>query len=248
MPKFITDIENRILEAPMKPIHRNELICISYLVFYSGIQRGEIGQLKIRDVIDQGGKVRNDVDIFNNHLRLTFEAKNAIQKYYDEMKRRLPTLVLRRKPLFPTYQSERTLGRNWKKDVNTTYTEIREMGMKSHFALSQIKSATHSGLYKEGSELFRITPREYQAIVHGKKIPSGIETHDSRCIDVFLSIYDEAGRINGKGTSAKNEAERILKEAQDTVDRMKNEKMRKIYNELMQNLHSDLSKSLPLQR
>lgn len=213
------DIENSIHAAPMKPIHRSELICISKLVFYSGIKMGEIGKLTVRDMIDQSGGVRDAVEKFEKQLPLNTEAKNAIERYYAEMKRQRPTQTLRRRLLFPSYQNPRTLSRHWMK-VNTGYAEIREAGIKYHFASSQAELGTLGGLYKKGSDLFRISDRQYQAVVSKKKIPSGTAANDQRCISNLLELSDKAEKLQSKNPTAESDAKDILKEAHKTLNKM----------------------------
>lgn len=240
MASYISDIENRINAAPMKATHRAELICISHVVFYSGIRMDEIGRLKVGDVIDQSGMIRDVVKKFEKELFLTSQVKNTIEEYYSEMKRQRPAQALRRKPFFPTYHNQRTLRRHWQ-NVNTGYNEIRQAGIKNHFATVQSNSQLLGTLYKKGSERFRLSSRQYQAIVHDKKIPSGTEINDDRCIETLLSLFDKAERIRANGPVAKSEAEKILKEAQEAVGYIKSDKTRKSYSSIIPQLKSRLS-------
>jgi hypothetical protein len=242
MNKFILEIENKILAAAMKPIHRSELTCISHLVFFTGIRVGEIGQLNIRDVIDQNGSVRDVVEKFEKKLPLNREAKNAISKYYAEMKDKRPSQALRRNPLFPTYQDQKTLNRHWKK-VETGYAKIQKAGRKHHFKSNYSESERLGRIYKKGSEQFRITPRQYQAVVQNKRIPPGRD-NDRQCTDALMELNEKAGYLQAGTPTAKFEAEEILRKFQEIADRIKDDELRNNWKKVTSSLQEQLSKHL----
>jgi hypothetical protein len=242
MSNFILDLENKILAAAMKPIHRSELTCISNLVFYTGIRVGEIGQLNICDVIDESGGVRDVVEKFERQLPLNREAKNAVSKYYAEMKQKHPFQALRRNQLFPTLQNQKTLNRHWKK-VETQYAKIQKAGRKHHFESNQSDSRSLGRIYKNGAEQFRITARQYQAVILNKRIPPGRD-NDRQCTDALLELLEKADFLKAGTPTAKLEAEEILRKAQEFVNRIKDVELRDNWKKGISYLPAQLSKHL----
>ena len=92
-----------------------QLACISKLVFYCGIQQGDILKLLIRDVLDNDGSVIRVIRKFDKPIFLTDEVAESIARHIAEMGSRNPTLAKRRSPLFPAYprQSEACNQPNW---------------------------------------------------------------------------------------------------------------------------------------
>jgi hypothetical protein len=206
----------------------------------------EIGQLKIRDVIDQRGSVRSEIKKIENtkkKLLFTKEVKKALDDYYSEMRRQRPTLSLRRKPLFPSYQKERTLRRHWK-IFNTGYNEIRHAGIKNHFLVEQSNFPSLGNLYINGSERYQLSTRQYYAIVQDKHICSGAQKNDEQCIENLLSLIEQAEHIQSDSPTAKNNAEEILNKAHEYVNRIKSDELRNSHRSVIPLLKENLSQLL----
>ena len=122
---------NRMETNSSESFAGKQLAYISKLVFYCGVQQGEIIKLLIRDVLDNGGNINREIHKFDKPIFLADETAESIAWHIDEMGNRNPTLVKRRSPLFPAYPNTRKLGRHWKK-FGTSYIEIHHAGIH-HF-------------------------------------------------------------------------------------------------------------------
>ena len=79
----------RKIEAEgMDPFSQDQLICISQLVFYSGIGKMEIKDLLVGDVIDRHGNIAGSIDRFEEAITLTEDSQRALQDYLKAPKRR----------------------------------------------------------------------------------------------------------------------------------------------------------------
>jgi hypothetical protein len=193
-------------------------------------------------VIDESGGVRNVVEKFERQLRLNREAKNAVLKYYAEMKQKRPFQALRRNQLFPTLQNQKTLNRHWKK-VETQYAKIQKAGRKHHFESNQSDSRSLGRIYKNGAEQFRISARQYQAVILNKRIPPGRD-NDRQCTDALLELLEKADFLKPGTPTAKFEAEEILRKAQEFVNRIKDVELRDNWKKGISYLPAQLSKHL----
>jgi hypothetical protein len=193
-------------------------------------------------VIDESGGVRDVVEKFERQLPLNREAKNAVLKYYAEMKQKRPFQALRRKQLFPTLQNQKTLNRHWKK-VETQYAKIQKAGRKHHFESNQSDSRSLGRIYKNGAEQFRISARQYQAVILNKRIPPGRD-NDRQCTDALLELLEKADFLKAGTPTAKLEAEEILRKAQEFVNRIKDVEVRDDWKKITSSLPTQLSKHL----
>jgi hypothetical protein len=243
-----------IQKSKAAKISRPELICITQLVFYSGVLEKEINGLQVSDVIDAGGNVKDVVKskkVLSKKSKgniveiiLTVHAKSAIDGYLAEMKQKNPTLVMKRKPLFPSYNDNRKLRRHWK-DFSTNFTEIRQGGMKFYYT-SNISSGTPlSQTYLEGGELFRVTPRDYYAVVSNKKIRSGKDVHDEKQIDDLLKQLENAERIGPNSPMAQSQAAEILHKANKALAKIINHRTRRDYASIVSNIAKKLASHIP---
>jgi hypothetical protein len=153
-----------------------------------------------------------------------------------------PFQALRRKQLFPTLQNQKTLNRHWKK-VETQYAKIQKAGRKHHFESNQSDSRSLGRIYKNGAEQFRISARQYQAVILNKRIPPGRD-NDRQCTDALLELLEKADFLKAGTPTAKLEAEEILRKAQEFVNRIKDVEVRDDWKKITSSLPTQLSKHL----
>jgi TusA-related sulfurtransferase len=247
--RLLKDIE----ESESKKISRSELICITQLVFYSGIIQKEIIRLRVSDVVDADGNIKNAIKtkkILKKKSKgelleiiLQDRSRQAISEHLAAMRGKNPSLVMKRKSLFPSYRSERTIKRHWK-EFYTNYNEIREGGMKSHYARNAVRSVPLSKIYLSGGKIFRIWPRSYYAAVADKKIRSGIDVNDEKQIHVLLKNLQEAERINPNSPTAQSHASQILDEAREALAKIINERTRHNHSSLVDSIRSKLARHI----
>ncbi len=200
----------QIEKTDEKKVSQPELCCITQLVYYSGIRQKEIVDLRVLDVVDVNGDVKAVITnkaIIKKKKPIIFpdQARNAIRVYLAVMERKSPVLIMKRKTLFPTYNDERTLRRHWNK-VYTSFSEIREGGMISHFIREGLIHEMLGKIYEKGSEIYRIDPRQFYAVIANKKILSGKDVNDNRCIVKMLESLEQIQKIDRKSPSVKNKA------------------------------------------
>jgi len=238
MNQFLIDrLLQQIEKTDPKKVCRAELCCITQLVYYSGIRQEEVVKLHVLDVVDANGDVEavisNKAIIKKEKpIILPDQARNAIRTYLTITESKNPILVMKRRTLFPTYNNARTLRRHWGK-VYTTFSEIREGGMISHFTRESLKHEVRGNIYKDGGKIYRINPRQYYAVVMGKKIQSGKDVNDNRCIDKMLESWEQIQKINCNSPSAKTDAANILAEANEACEKIQKPEHRDNYESLI---------------
>jgi hypothetical protein len=211
-----------------------QLACISNLVFYCGVQEGEIPELLIRDVLDNEGNIITEIHKFEKPIFLTDEVAESITRHIDEMSSRNPSLVKRRSPLFPAYQNTRKLRRHWK-SFGTTYTQIHHAGIHYYNQIGLSAGELKGRIYESGSLQKRISERQFQAVALNQKIPPG-RSVDGRCVDEIWVLIEQAERMNKNDPNAKKEARRILAEFNKTVRKIRSADLRERYGSLRTNI------------
>ncbi|WP_319408724.1 hypothetical protein [uncultured Desulfosarcina sp.] len=238
---IIQDIEN----TENNHISKEELGCISRLIHNSGIREDEIPVLRVQHVIDANGDVKSAITTKkiirdNGEIQLTDESRDAIAAYQKAMREKDPSLVMKRQPLFPSYKTERTIRRHLKA-VGTKYSEIREMGIKNHFARNAFSDGPITPIYKAGGKIFRIAPREYYAVGADKKIPYGVEVHDDKQIIRLLDLWGQAQRLDSNDPNANSQANEILQQAYTAFNRIEIKKNRENNKILLETIYVELS-------
>jgi hypothetical protein len=213
-----------------------QLACISKLVFYCGVQQREIPELLIRDVLDNNGNIIKVIRKFDKPIVLEDEIAESIASHIDEMKRRNPSLVKRRSPLFPAYRNTKKLRRHWK-SFGITYTQIHHAGIHYYNQKGLSAGELKGRIYETGSGQKRISERQFQAVALNSKIPAG-RSVDDQCIDVILSLMEQAERINTKNSNAQKEARRILAKFDETVQKIRLSELREQYGSLRSNFET----------
>jgi hypothetical protein len=217
-----------------------QLACISKLVFYCGIQQGEIPELLIRDVLDNDGNVIKVIRKFDKPIALTDEVAESIARHIKEMGGRNPSLVKRRSPLFPAYPNTRKIRRHWK-SFGTTYTQIHQAGIHYYNQMGLVDSKPKGQVYETNSLQKRISKRQFQAVALNSKIPAG-RSVDGRCIDEILSLFDQAAHINKKDSEARKETQLILAKFDEIIQKIRSTGLRQQYASLRSNLIASLKK------
>ena len=215
-----------------------QLACISKLVFYCGVQEGEIPELLVRDVLHNDGNIIKVIHKFDKPIVLTDEVAESIARHIEEMGGRNPTLVKRWSPLFPAYRNTRKLRRHWKA-LGTTYIEIHHAGIHYYNRMGLTDGKPKGQIYETGGRQKRISERQFQAVALNSKIPDG-RSVDDRCIDEIVILMDQAGRINKKDPNAKMVARRILEKFDNAVRKMRSSELREQYGSLRFNLITSL--------
>jgi len=219
-----------------------QLACISKLVFYCGVQQGEIPELLIRDVLDNDGNIIRVIGKFAKEIFLTNQVAESIARHIEEMKRRNPSLVKRRSPLFPAYRNARKLRRHWK-SFGITYTQIHHAGIQYYNHMRLAAGKPKGQIYESGRLQKRISERQFQAVVLNSKIPPG-RSVDDRCIYEILSLMEQAERINKKDPNFEIEARRILAKFDETVQKIRLSELREQYGSLRSNFDTLLKEIL----
>jgi hypothetical protein len=209
---LIQDIEN----TTIKTISVAQLVCITRLVYFSGIQQQEVPELRVLDVIDSSGNVKASIKKGSKPIILRQQAQAAIIAYLDGIRKRNPSLAMKRKPLFPAYKNTKKLQRDWAK-FYTYYREIHKSGIKHHFLKRSKTGMPKMKIYEEGAEIFRITPRQYYARAEDKERPSGQYINDQKCMSILWKALERAESIDRKSPSAKKIADDILRDARAAV-------------------------------
>ena len=219
-----------------------QLACISKLVFYCGLQEGEIPELLIRDVLDNDGNIIKVIRKFDKPIVLRDEVVKSIVRHIEEMRGRNPSLLKRRSPLFPAYPNTRKLRRHWK-SFGTTYTKIHQAGIHYYNQMGLAAGKLKTQIYETGSRQKRISGRQFQAVALNSKIPAG-RSVDNLCIYEIISLMDQAERINKKNLNAKKEAQLILAKFDEIIQKIRSTKLRQQYGSLRSNLITSLKQIL----
>jgi len=211
-----------------------QLSCISKLLFYCGIQQGEILKLLIRDVLDNGGNVIQLIRKFGIPILLTPEVTESIVSHIRDMAGRNPTLVQRRSPLFPSYRNTRKFRRHWK-SFGTTYLQIHHAGIHYYYQMGLAASRSKGWIYETGGRQKRISARQFQAVALNSKIPRG-KSVDERCIEEIVNLQEQAERLNKKDPNVRREAQIILEKFDATVRKIQSDELREEYGSLRSKL------------
>ena len=204
-----------------------QLACISKLIFYCGVQQGEITKLLIRDVLDNGGNVIRVIHKFDKPILLTPEVAESISRHIEEMGSRNPTLVKRRSPLFPAYPNTRKIRRHWK-SFGTSYIEIHHAGIHYYYQMGLAAGRSKGWIYETGGRQKRISARQFQAVALNSKIPAG-RSVDERCVEEILSLQEQAERLTKNDPNARSEAQHILEKFDETVRKIRSDELRERY-------------------
>ena len=81
---IIVDLFKKIETKSKNEFEAKQLKCISMLVYYCGIKRGEIPKLEVKDLIDKAGLVKLTITRFKKKksIKLNCETSAAIQSYH----------------------------------------------------------------------------------------------------------------------------------------------------------------------
>ena len=236
------------IEAKSKnKFEAKQLICISMLVFYCGIRRGEIPRLVVKDVIDGDGQVTLVINRFAKPIKINSETSAAIQSYYNDLKTRSQTLAKRRSSLFPSFQNESKLRRVWKA-YNTKFIDIRHAGIKDYYKKCLSSGMDRKSILNKGEIQYRITGRELEAVAFDRKIEPGVSA-DAKLEKIFIESSDRAGRLDGNDSGVQREAETIINDFDKHAKKIKLLKQNKKYqyfrNMLLDQLSPHLTKQNP---
>ena len=125
--KKYNELFQRIRKYPKNKFQGEQLECISKLVFFGGVQRQQIPELRVRDVFDGNGKALDKITKLKKEIILSDEMKRALEDYFNDLKSRCSTFTKMTEPLFRNYRTERKLRLHWMK-FGTGYSQIKRDG------------------------------------------------------------------------------------------------------------------------
>lgn len=141
------------------PFHGKQLACISRLVFYCGVQRKEIPELLVRDMIGQDGRLLIRITRFEQPIVLNRPAYNALERYLAELKKKPPKFLNRKSYFFPNFQNVEKLQEDWSR-FGTNYREIRKAAFHHYVA----EYASNLSSIHDCAEQLRVAPRYFQTV------------------------------------------------------------------------------------
>lgn len=203
----------KIRAEGMDPFSQNQLICISQLVFYSGIGKMEIIDLLVGDVIDRDGNPAGSIDRFEKAITLPEDSQRALQDYLKTPKRRHLKLLKRNNPLFPGFRNAKNLERAWKA-VATHYSEILDWGINRHHLTTLSQGMKSGDAVTATADHFRHSRRSIAAHVAGKPIRPG----NFDVIRKSLKLLEQAGLLKRGGPGSIMKAEEIIQKF-DEIER-----------------------------
>jgi integrase len=228
LDRFIRNVlEEKSLEATAE-----QLVCIIRLVYVYGIQRQEIPQLTVGDVLDQNGNVVNSISKFRKPLPLDDWAKAEIRAQLEELAdREEPQMLVPSASLFPDYPNERKIHRHLKK-AGLAFWNIRFEGM--------IKAARLMGS-QWTEDHFRVSDITINANLRGRgMIPAGTKRHED-----FEELKEQADLIARGSSMAEMPAEYIISRMESILKYTKYKKVRIYRSGVLEKTRKKLKRFLP---
>jgi integrase len=227
--KDMLDLFERIEAGLKTEFEGKQLVCISKLVFYCGVQAKEIPALRIRDVIGKDGEILRKINIKGaKEINLNGAAFEAVREYVAELRKRRPSLTQGQKRLFPGYRNIDKLKRDWKR-FGTDCRSIKEAGYVHYRDNERQKGTSDALINKKGAEQLRVTTRQFRAVVTGNKIPAGVPI-DNRCVDEIMRLYGQAERLDKSAPNASESAHSIMDEFEECLNRIRSDEVRERYD------------------
>jgi integrase len=225
------DLFDRIETGLKTKFEGKQLVCISKLVFYCGVQAKEIPELRIRDVIGKDGEIIRKIKVNGaRDINLNGAAAEAVRKYVADLRQRRPSLMQAKERLFPDYPNIDKLKRDWKR-LGTDCRSIKEAGY-IHFRDSERRKGTSDALInKKGAEQLRVTTRQFRAIATGNKIPAGVPV-DNRCVAEIMMLLEQAEGLKKEAPNASEIAHSIMYEFEGCLNRIRSDDVRERYEGL----------------
>jgi hypothetical protein len=172
IPENFDNLLRKIKAQGMDPFSQDQLICISQLVFYSGIGKIEIIDLLVGDVIDRHGNITGSINKFKKAIIITEDSQRALRDYLKAPKDRHLRLLKRKNPLFPGFRNAKKLERAWKA-VDTHYCEILDSGIEQHHMTCLSRERRSGDAVAATADHFRHSRRSIAAHIAGKPIRPG---------------------------------------------------------------------------
>jgi len=122
-----TELFQWIRDNSKTKMHGFQLECITKLVFFGGVQRRRIPELKVCNVFDGNGRPLDKTTKLKKEIHLSDEMKAALEDYFNDLKSRRSSLANRDSCLFPFYGNANILRRHWEK-FGTGYSQIKRDG------------------------------------------------------------------------------------------------------------------------
>ena len=208
-----------------------QLVCITRLVYLCGIQRQEIPQLAVGDVLDQNGNVVNSISKFRKRLPLNEWGKAELRAQLEDLAERDPRLLEPGASLFPDYPNERKIHRHLKK-AGLDFWNIRFEGMR--------KAARLRG-WQWTEDHFRVSDITINANLRGRgMIPAGTKRHED-----FEELKEQADLIARGSSMAEMPAEYIISRMESILKYTKYKKVRIYRSGVLEKTRKKLKRFLP---
>ena len=208
-----------------------QLVCISKLVFYCGVQAKEIPELRIRDVIGKDGEIIRKIKVKGaRDINLNGAAAEVVGKYVADLRRSRSSLMQGNERLFPGYPNIDKLKRDWKR-LGTDCRSIKEAGYVHYRDNERRKGTSDAMIYKKGAEQLRVTTRQFRAVATGQKIKPGIPV-DNRCAGEIMMLLEQAERLNEDAHDFEEAAREIMEGYKERLNCIRSDDVRERYEGL----------------
>lgn len=225
--QFLQLIE-RIQTESKNRFEGSQLSCIAKLIYYCGVLANEIPKLKVGDVVGKDDVIIRKIksrDI--GEISLNDTALEAVEQYIADLRNKLPSFMLVKASLFPSYRNTDKIKRDLKR-FNTDCRTIKEAGYFHYYRNEKSKGTRDTLIYKRGATQLRVSDRQFRAVVSGDKIKPG-KSVDTRSIDEIMGLLEEADHLDKNAPNADEIAHRIMEKFDSSVKNIRSTEIREIY-------------------
>lgn len=193
-PAEIADWLNKIENNVYGHIDGKMLSNMLKIVFFLTLKKGEVLNLKIGDVIDLNGHVKNEIQIGEDRIPLFKDDEQLIIDHLKHLrsdenyKDQSDAFLLQSKQGEQYGEAARQLRNIFK--IDRPFQKLREASIMNK-ALTFEKQGG-----KKVAKFARISPKQLQAIISGKKIPAGKTTDIKEKLQEIWKYTKEINRIN----------------------------------------------------
>jgi len=191
--QLIMQIQNDIKD----PLMAKSLIAILTMVFFDGLEKKELTELKIKDVLNNGSIVDR---IDSLKVDLSLESKKALLEYLSVLQSTPGSNMDPSSFVFPSFSGAsglKKLQRKLKKYSN--FDKLRRSGVRNFYGTLISGVMDHKRAVKETSKKFRLTERTVEDILRGRTKPAGktqpaerIDKYDNDLVVLFYKNIIEA--------------------------------------------------------
>lgn len=227
----------KITTGGMSAYSKEQLICISQFVYYSGIGKSEIIDLLVGDVLEKNGNVVTTINKNGSTILLPEESRRALQDYLKTPKTRNLQLRKRKNPLFPGFRNAKKLERAWKA-VDTSYISILDFGIKRYHRACLLRGMRSGAAVAETANHFRRTGRSISAHVENRPIRAGAKFY---LADKLIMLQEQAEMLRRGDSDSTERAEAIYQKLTKIEAKVQSPDRRKTFEELRPRILETLS-------